>query len=83
MTTEMAPQTVALWFVRELVPDLEKRIKAASSFNDLPNIPWNLRQQVRTIEGKLDAIVIDCIDLVGRLGTEEAEAYLEEQWPDP
>ena len=82
MTTEVRPQTIALQFVRQLVPVIEKHEAAASAFNDLPNIPWNLRQQVRTIEGKLNGIVIDCIDLVGRLGTDEAEDYLVEQWPE-
>lgn len=83
MTTEVAPKMIALQFIKQLVPVLEKQIESAAAFNDLPSIPWELRQQIRTIEGKLDNVVLECIELVGRLGTDEAEAYLEEQWPDP
>lgn len=83
MTTEVKPEAIALHFIKQLVPDLEKQIEAAAKFNDLPSIPWSLRQQIRTIEGKLDNVVLECIELVGRLGTDEAEEYLEEQWPDP
>lgn len=80
---EIGPEAIVLDYIRRLVPDLETKITAASAFNQLPSIPWNWREAMRMIEGKLDGIVIDCIDIVGRLGTEEAEAYLEQQWPDP
>jgi hypothetical protein len=83
MPVEIDPRFIALQYVKGLVPDLEKHETAAEAFNDLPNIPWNLRQKIRTLEGKLSGIVFDCIDLVATLGTDEAEDYLEEQWPDP
>lgn len=82
MTTEVAPETVALLFVKQLVPDLENHAKYAESFNDLPSIPWRVRQQIRTIEGHLDSVVDECIELVDKLGTDEAEAYLNEHWSD-
>jgi hypothetical protein len=83
MTVEITPEAIALGFIAQLVPDLERRIAQATAFNDLPNIPWHFRERIRTIEGKLDKIIEDCIELVARLGTDEAETYLEEQWPDP
>lgn len=79
MTTEAAD--TALQYVQQLVPDLKRHSAGAGLFNTLPNIPWHLRQQVRTIEGKLDGILEDCADLVTRLDTDDAYAYLEEQWP--
>lgn len=80
MTTEVTAQSIALAYVKGLVPALETHSEAAFQFNRLPNIPWHLREQVRSIEGKLDRVIDDCIDLVSKLGTDEAKDYLETQW---
>lgn len=50
--------------------------------NGEAGIPWNIRERIRTIEGLADRIEEELIELVDRLDTNAARAFVEVHWPE-
>lgn len=53
---------------------------AARNLNYSEQLPWNLRERVRTIEGIADRITEALIELTDKAGLND---LLGELWPDP
>lgn len=78
--TAVSPDTIVIQVVSKITGSLQVWQGECQAFNDLPNIPWNYREEVRAIEGAMSKIEDRVLALLGRIGTPEAEEAMTDLW---
>ena len=69
-----------LAFVQAIAPVASRYATAANQLNQQADIAWRIRERIRTVEGFLDKIDEQLIEILTAVGTDEAEALIEQLW---
>ena len=82
MAVEVSTDQVVIEILRPIVESVKVQSRACDRFNDLPDIPWHRREQLRTLQGKLDGIDQWILETFDRHPlSPEMEAFIDEVWP--
>ncbi len=73
---------VCLAFAKSTIAQAGEAASNASAINQEQALSWYRREQLRTVEGILDRIVVECVELIHRDGSDEADAFLESYYKD-
>lgn len=80
MPHDISSGAVVVALLTPIAKSLQSHQLTCVEFNDLPNIPWYQRQEMRTIEGHLGKIEESIVALFRRIGSPEAMEAVTELW---
>ena len=69
-----------LAFVQAIAPVASTYSTAANQLNQQADIAWRIRERIRTVEGFLDKIDEQLIEIATAVDTDDAEGLIEALW---